>query len=196
MPWWRRRAPIVLRRLEGTEAVHRAEQLATVYGRAQGSRAEPLPHVAETVRTSIRDYAGATVLAALSGGAEGEIVGFLWGYDLQLQHWWPQQIEGDLRARGHSVWLEDAFELTELDVLPELQGRGVGTALLTRQLTDMPQRRAVLSTEPEGRARGLYRRLGFVDLVPDFAYAGTTHRAALMGWERQAPALEETSSSA
>ncbi|WP_109471301.1 GNAT family N-acetyltransferase [Ornithinimicrobium cavernae] len=175
---------VVLRRCGPAEALENSGRLAEIYGLALGARAEPSEHFAATFRTCIQTYDGATVLAAVSGGGEGQIVGFLYGYDLQLQHWWPQEVAGPLRAAGHGGWLSDAFELVELQVHPAAQGRGVGTALLTRQLVEMPHRRALLTADPEGRARVLYRRLGFRDLVPDFAYAGTAHRAALMGWER------------
>lgn len=185
---------ILLRRLGAEEADRRADRLAEIYQRALGYGAEPAGRWAGNVRTMVHDYAGATVLAAVdvdpvaetddTGAETDDIIGFLVGFDLDLQHWWPRQVEGALRERGHGDWLEDAFELMDLQVHPSAQGRGVGTALLTRQLADMPHRRMVLSTDPEGRARALYRRLGFVDLVPDFVYAGTDYRAALMGWVR------------
>lgn len=178
-------APFVLRRLASTEAVARADRLAEIYQQALGSEAEPATRWAGNLRTCVQEYAGATVLVALSPAGD-EILGFLYGFDLQLQHWWPQEIRGVLEARGLRTWLEDCFELVDIEVDPQEQGRGIGTALLSRQLTDTPHRRVLLSTDPEGRARLLYRRLGFVDLVPDFVYEGTTYRAALMGWERGA----------
>ncbi|WP_162802188.1 GNAT family N-acetyltransferase [Ornithinimicrobium murale] len=186
----------VLSRLSRTEAVACSGRIAEIYALALGSQAEPAEHFADTFRTCVQEYDGATVLAARPGGGEGPIVGFLYGFDLQLKHWWPQQIEGALHRRGHAKWLEDAFELVELQVHPEEQARGIGTALLNRQLADMPHRRAVLSTDPDGRARALYRRLGFVDLAPDFTYHGTSYRAALMGWDRHDPVASSPSSSA
>jgi len=182
-----------IRRLGRAEAVEHAARVAEIYGRALGRQAEPVDHFEATFRQCVRDYDGATVLVAShdalgqpdSGSDNSAIVGFLYGFDLQLRHWWPQQIAGPVRAAGHGHWLTDAFELVELQVDPAFQGRGVGSALLRRQLSEMPHRRALLSTDPDGRARTLYRRMGFRDLVPDFVYAGTSYRAALMGWERR-----------
>lgn len=174
-----------VRRLGRSEAVARASRVAEIYRAALGAQAEPTSHFAKTFRSCMETYDGATVLAGLDS-ADGELVGFLYGFDLQRGHWWPQQVEPSLREAGHSDWLEDCFELVELEVDPVWQGRGIGTRLLTQQLSEMPHRRALLATDPDGRARGLYQRMGFVDLVPDFVYAGTTYRATLMGWDRQA----------
>lgn len=201
---------VTLRRLTPAEALDRSEQLTEVYRRALGDHAEPAEHWASTVRTCLEGYAGATVLAATlpraavtspsravttpvgsaavaevgSPDPDDGIVGFLCGFDLQLQHWWPREIRDALDSRGLVDWLDDAFELMDLQVDPRVQGQGIGTRLLLRQFSEMPHRRMLLSTDPDGRARSLYRRLGFVDLVPDFVYEGTTYAAALMGWDR------------
>lgn len=182
---------IMVRRFGRAEAVARSGRIAEIYGAALGRDAEPIAHFANTFRNCMESYAGATVLAALGGGEDGEVLGFLYGFDLQLQHWWPQQVAGPVRAAGHAAWLDDCFELVELEVDPAHQGRGIGTALLTRQLAEMSHRRAMLAADPEGRARGLYRRLGFIDLVPDFHYSGTAYRAALMGWDREQGPLSQ-----
>lgn len=175
---------ITVRRFGRVEAVARSGRIAEIYGAALGRQAEPVAHFAETFRHAMESYAGATVLAALRESEDGEVLGFLYGFDLELQHWWPQQVAGPVRAAGHGDWLDDCFEIVELEVDPAHQGRGIGTALLTRQLAEMTHRRAMLAADPQGRARDLYRRLGFVDLVPDFVYEGTDYRAALMGWDR------------
>ena len=75
-------------------------------------------------------------------------------------------IEVESRAAG-SLWLEtraDLVYVADLQVLPELQGRGIGTAVLRRLIADAAERGvsvalAVLPANP--RAQRLYERLGF-----------------------------------
>jgi ribosomal protein S18 acetylase RimI-like enzyme len=72
----------------------------------------------------------------------------------------------------------DRVELVELQLLPEWQGRGLGTALLRAELEraqrlDKPVRLRVLL---ENRARSLYERHGF-------AIVGQTDTHYLMEWK-------------
>lgn len=63
---------------------------------------------------------------------------------------------------------EDEIFFNELQILPEHQGRGIGTWILRRAMMlaaqcNRPLRLRVLR---ENRAVGLYRRLGFTELEP------------------------------
>lgn len=72
---------------------------------------------------------------------------------------------GGLDAGG--LWLEsspDLIYIADLQVLPELQGRGIGTSVLQGLIAqaatrDVPVELVVLQVNP--RARRLYERLGF-----------------------------------
>ena len=69
-------------------------------------------------------------------------------------------------GRRPSTSSSDFFELTELHIQPDWQGRGLGEALLRTLAGDRPERRMLLSTpEGENRAWRLYRRLGFTDVL-------------------------------
>jgi len=87
-------------------------------------------------------------------------------FDSRLAECVVSIIEVEGRAAG-AVWLEsgpDAIHIRELQVLPDLQGRGIGTATI-RNVIDQGARRGVpvtLSVVPANpRARRLYERLGF-----------------------------------
>jgi ribosomal protein S18 acetylase RimI-like enzyme len=66
-----------------------------------------------------------------------------------------------------SLWIEsvpDLIYIANIQILPELQGRGIGTSVLRGLLRDAAARRlpvelSVLKVNP--RARRLYERLGF-----------------------------------
>ena len=77
--------------------------------------------------------------------------------------------------------LADYFEITELHVHPNAQGRGIGKALLTELLSRVDAPRALLST-PEGptRAWRLYRRLGFTDLLRHYHFTGDSREFAVL----------------
>lgn len=120
--------------------------------------------------------------AALGASCGEKLVGFGYGHTDAPGQWWHEQIAAALSATDNGAWLEGAFVLVELHVRPEFQGRGLGRTLLTELLGARSEPRAMLSAhDAETRARQLYRRLGFVDLLTDFRFAGTDRPFAVMG---------------
>lgn len=174
---------MTIRTLETSEVLRRADELARIYQRAFGYSDERRDHFRDTRLAYLPLYDGALTLGAFEGET---LVGFVYGFDYQPGHWWPQQVGPALQDAGHTAWTVDTFELNELEILPEHQGRGHGTALLRELLARAPHRHTLLSTtaDPADRAKVLYRRLGFVDLVPGFRYAGVAEPANIMGRRR------------
>ena len=81
--------------------------------------------------------------------------------------------------------MTDYFELTELHIHPEAQGRGIGEATARRLLDGRDEALVLLST-PEihgaaNRAWRLYRRLGFTDVIRDYHFAGDPRPFAVLG---------------
>ena len=69
------------------------------------------------------------------------------------------------------AWLDDSFEVAELHVTPDYQGRGVGADVLLRLTAGRPERTALLSTrDADTPARRLYRGTGFTDLLTAFHF--------------------------
>lgn len=113
--------------------------------------------------------------------SSGRLVGFAYGTACLPGQWWHDQIRPALVQAGHRRWLDNAYAVTEVHVLPGWQGRGIGRALLTRLLAGLPYASAVLSTyDIDSRARTLYRHLGFVDLVTGFRFPTQDQPYALM----------------
>lgn len=114
--------------------------------------------------------------------ATGVVVGFSYGYQGAAGQWWHDEVRRTLSPAAARTWLVDPFELCELHVRPDCQGRGLGQQLLTAVLDGCPQKTVVLST-PEGPSRAwrLYRRLGFVDVRRGHRFAGDDRSFAVLG---------------
>ena len=109
------------------------------------------------------------------------LIGFVYGASCRTGQWWFDQISPSLHAAGYGRWIADPYAVTELHVRPEYHGRGLGLALLTRLLADVPNPSALLSTyEGDTRARRLYAALGFVDLITGFRFGTSPQGYALM----------------
>lgn len=165
--------------LSRAEALPLATDLGTLYAAAFGYPEPAVTRFAQIFTECVGDYDGARVLAAC---LDGQIIGFAYGFSFQRGHWWPEQVAPALAAAGHAVWMEDAFELVELIVHPDQHRSGTGTALLGHLLRTMSQQRALLGTAPDNPAQRLYRRTGFVDLLPDFRYGESGPAAVIMGY--------------
>jgi len=120
----------------------------------------------------------------------GPLLGVAYGYCGAPDQWWQQQVVAGLRRSGadqaHIADLMNSyFELTELHIHPRAQGRGLGEALVRRLLDDRGEQHVLLST-PEingeaNRAWRLYRRLGFVDVIRGYHFAGDPRAFAILG---------------
>jgi len=123
-------------------------------------------------------------IAALD--ADGTMLGIAYGYRGAPGQWWHEQVRRGLVSTGGEQfadgWLGDYFELTEIHVRPASQARGIGEDLLRRLLDGVSHRHVLLST-PEGPSRAwkLYRRLGFVDALRDYHFAGDPRPFAILG---------------
>jgi ribosomal protein S18 acetylase RimI-like enzyme len=115
-------------------------------------------------------------------GDPGRMVGIAYGYLGAPGQWWHDQVRAAIGEPDGGRWLDDSFEVCELHVRPALQGTGLGRRLLTALLAGTPARTAVLTTpDLETRARGFYRRAGWVDLVRDLRFPGDPRSFAVLG---------------
>jgi GNAT superfamily N-acetyltransferase len=120
-------------------------------------------------------------------GPAGEpVVGFAYGFHGRGGQWWHDLVCAALAdrhgRRAARTWLGNSFEIAEVHVHPDYQGRGTGHAMLLRLAEGRPEHTAVLSTmDADTSARRLYRGVGFADLLPGFIFPGATQPYTIMG---------------
>ena len=122
--------------------------------------------------------------------AAGSLLGIAYGYAGGPGQWWFEEVRRGLSDVDPDavVWVHDYFELTELHVRPDAQGRGLGEALLRALVAETDRGRVLLSTpeygsESPGRAWQLYRRLGFRDVLREHRFTGDSRPFAVLGRE-------------
>ncbi len=128
-------------------------------------------------------YHGFRAVATLAN--DDRLLGFAYGYRSTAGQWWHEQVRGGLSTRQARHWLPDCFELVELHVRPEAQGRGLGRAQLDALLDGATEATVLLSTPEapveESRAWRLYRRSGFEDVLRHFRFPGDDRPFAVLG---------------
>lgn len=113
---------------------------------------------------------------------DDSLVGFGYGYTTARGQWWHDLVRRALTRETAADWLDGAFELSELHMLPGYQGRGIGREVLTRLADTIPHRTMLLSTpDADTRAFRLYHKLGFVDLRRDYLFPGDSRPFAVLG---------------
>ena len=164
--------------LDRTELGRRADEVLDVYAEAM----EVSTATARSRRSILAAHLDRDGLRALAAVDGDRMVGVAYGYLGAPGQWWHDQVRAALTDEVAQSWLESAFEVCELHVRPGLHGTGLGRDLLLALLSGTPARTAVLTTpDAETRARGFYRRGGWVDLVRDLRFPGDPRTFAVLG---------------
>jgi len=112
---------------------------------------------------------------------DNTLVGFGYGYTTLPGQWWHDLVRRAV-APQDQIWLQDAFELSEMHVLPAAQGVGIGERLLHILAGDLTHQSILLSTpDADTRAFRLYRRMGFLDLARNYLFPGDVRPFAVLG---------------
>lgn len=162
-----------------------------------GERLDEVRELARTAMTAARQPGGILIakyltevtevsgLLALGAHADDALVGVLIGWPTASRRWWPDEVRPALRASDNEHWLDDAFELAELHVHPDVQGHGIATGLLDEARHRIAQRRIVLSTNAinNKHARRFYRNRGFRVLTGPFQWRSVPIRIFVLGRE-------------
>lgn len=126
--------------------------------------------------------------ALIAEDASG-VIGLAYGFVGTPDSWWDRQLRLALRKKGElsaeeTEVLRSYFEVAEIHVLPRMQGQGLGRQLLNELLWNAPSKWALLSTpevpDESNRAFGLYRSMGFTDLVRHHRYPGDDRPFAIL----------------
>lgn len=171
---------IVIHHIEPFRVRDVAGAVARIYRNAYGIQADD--ELQRFINGAFARHATWPGFLLLIATIENVPAGFIYGYDSRPGQWWYETISPAMTAAGHAGWQHDAFELAEIAIDPAVQRRGIGTALIEAFLAALPGRTILLSAmaDPTDRAKDLYRRHGFVDLLPDFRYPGGDDEPAII----------------
>ena len=162
----------------GPQLSARVKEAMAIYTLAMNYNSGAGAHRGVTTRWHT-SHEGFACRAALT--PNDELVGFGYGYTTKPGQWWHDLVRRAISPLGDD-WLEDGFELSEIHVLPDYQGSGIGRELLLSLTANLPHRSVLLSTpDRDTRAFRLYRHLGFVDLARNYLFPGDSRPFAVLG---------------
>jgi ribosomal protein S18 acetylase RimI-like enzyme len=145
-------------------AFDKSDQQATIY------RDVDIPEMAR--------YPG---LACVVATTDDHAVGFAVGHDTVARPEWLRNVMAATQGPPVHDWLSDAWYLSDIATLPELQRRGIGRRMHDALMDLTVDRRRMLVTyHGDHPAKRFYRRLGWVELVPDLEYVSGAPLTSLM----------------
>lgn len=109
-----------------------------------------------------------------------KLVGFVYGFDFLKENWWAMQIDSKLPSG--TDWYKNTFELNELAVLEEYQGKGYGKELMKCLIENFRGDKILLSTKrfENEKIINFYHKLGFKDLINPFEYPNGEYETSIV----------------
>jgi GNAT superfamily N-acetyltransferase len=122
-------------------------------------------------------------------------VGLAYGYRGERGRWWSTQMERALAPRQRREWLGEWFEVVEIAVRPDHQGRGIGSRVHDRLLEEAGWPRALLTARADDPdVRAFYERRGWRAVKVGVRLGGGDQAWALYGRPAGARAASASSS--
>ena len=111
-----------------------------------------------------------------------QIVGFVYGHSSRPGQLWHDLMAMSLGSKRTARWLASSFQGVEMAVLPQVQGRRLGSQLHECVLDGLPHRTAVLSTlQADTAALRLYHKRGWITLLENFIFPGNAQPYLVLG---------------
>jgi ribosomal protein S18 acetylase RimI-like enzyme len=169
-----------IRELKAAEFVKLGGEAALVFGAALGyGPLEPRVLAFPAISHQHAKRSGFRAFGAFDGE---RLVGFSEGYAGEPGQWWHDSVAARLPPGQRARWLDGAYELVELHVHPDYQGRGLGGRLHDLLLRDLPHRTAMLSTRrADTPAMALYRKRGWVVVIDEMLFPGNPIPFRILG---------------
>lgn len=155
-----------IRALSQAEIDAHLAEIVEVYAAALGEDpVNALERMRDAILPRHREREGFRFLVAQE---EGRIVGICYGYIGARGQWWTEHVATVMSEAEQARWLNvPHFEVVELHVHPDRQGRGIGKRLLDEVLAGLDLPFALLSTAVSNvRGRAFYAREGWTEIVP------------------------------
>jgi GNAT superfamily N-acetyltransferase len=150
---------------------------------------------AADLRARLPGHAALEGFVAVVARSGDDPVGLAYGYRGERGRWWSTQIERALGPSQRREWLDEWFEVVEIAVRPDHQGRGIGSRVHDRLLAEAGWPRALLTARADDpNVRGFYERRGWRAVEVGVRLGGGDQAWALYGRPAGARAASASSS--
>ena len=120
--------------------------------------------------------------AVLAVGDDGKALGFCYGYKGYPGEWWHDQVRSRMSIDMAASWMNSSFELAEVAIDPNAQGRGIGGILMEKLLMDVDATTALLCVRVNNsNALSLYNKQGWNTLIEEMSFPSEELGYAIMG---------------
>jgi GNAT superfamily N-acetyltransferase len=150
---------------------------------------------AADLRARLPGHAALDGFVAVVARSGEDPVGLAYGYRGERGRWWSTQMERALAPRQRREWLSEWFEVVEIAVRPDHQGRGIGSRVHDRLLEEAGWPRALLTARADDPdVRAFYERRGWRAVKVGVRLGGGEQTWALYGRPAGARAASASSS--
>lgn len=176
---------ITLTHLHPEDLLDRAAELAGIH---QLAFAESDDRAARYRDTEIPEMATWSGLACVIAEMGDQAVGFAIGHDAAARQPWLRNVMAAVSGTPVQPWLPDAWYLADIAVLPGWQRGGIGRHMHNALLDLTTDRQRVLITyHGDHPAKRFYRRLGWIEILPDLEFLPGAPLTSLMMYAGRKP---------